>query len=244
MSTVCTICLDSCCAPRCSIDWNSFYKIYRDEYHTVMLSHVYNCGCKSMAHKSCLRGVLKCPTCREPISPSQFNANLDYNSQDTEMDCFIKDNYPSYYRNCIGPLKDRDENAIASLFNMIYYWRQIDWQFWLCCYFVVVFGLFIYISKQFSCAPKIELCLKKNANNACYSCSLHMVSQNTNTNSNGSDSEGIKFAITLSFVLSSISFIIGCSIITFAYFVNLVLIRASLAFFYVLIYASHLAIAG
>ena len=244
MSTECIICLDACRAPRCKIDWNSFYKMYTVKDYSVILSRIYNCDCKAMAHKTCLRNVLKCPTCRVPISPFQFNANLNYNSQDTEMDCFIKYKYPSYYRDFIGPLKERDDNAIASLLNMIHYWLQIDWQFWLCCYFVVVFGLFIYINKKFSCAPKIEVCLKRNANNACYSCSLHIVSQNTNTNSNGSDSEGIKFSITLSFVISAVSFIIGCSIITFAYFVNFIIIRATLIFFYVLIYASHLVIVG
>lgn len=244
----CIICLEGCVAPRCKFSWQSLYNRQQITTQTIVLSSAYKCDCKATAHKICLHRVLKCPTCREQISPYQLDTNLYYNIQDTELDCFIKDNYPSYYHNFIGSLKKKDDNAIVLLFSIIQYFRQVDWQFCMICYFVVVFGLFIVINNQFSCAPQIELCLRKNANNACYSCSLRINSQNTDTdtniNSSDSNREGLNFAITLSFVLSSITFISVWTIVTFAYFVNLVLIRATLLFFYLLIYASHKIIVG
>jgi len=245
MSTECIICLEGCDAPKCNFSW---HKLYRLDVQTIVLSRAYNCDCKATAHKICLHRILKCPTCREQISPFQLDTSLYYNIQDTELDCFIKENYPSYFHEYIGPLKKNDDNAVALLFSLLQYWRQIDWQFWLICYFVVVFGIFICINNQFSCAPKIALCLRKNANNAFYSCSLHINSQNTDTdtsaNINNSNRDGLNFAITLSFILSSITFILGCSIVTFAYFVNLLLIRTTLLFFYLLIYTSHWVIVG
>jgi nitrate/nitrite transporter NarK len=219
METVeCVICLEGCQQSDCELKWNSFYLPQKTAACHMGLSAVYNCRCKLVAHNDCLRGVLKCPTCRKQISMVQLDDTLRYNRNETKLDRFIIEICPSYYYDYIASLKEKYEDAVAELYEVLESSRYIDWHFVLIWNAVIVIIVFICLYSKLNCDEQYRKSLKSQESD-CYN--------------------SYKYSLMLSLAITTFGLTMGFVVMIIAYSIKFIMLRGALALYYAFICAAY-----
>ena len=234
MTTVeCVICLEGCQQSENDIKWYNFYLPQKSAARYMGLSAVYDCKCMSVAHNDCLRGVLKCPTCRRQVDIDQLDDTLRYNRNETKLDRFIIEICPSYYYDYIAPLKEKDEKAIAGLYEAFQTSRQIDWHLVMIWHAVIVIMVFICLFSKLNCDEQYEICLKNYRQTSHLRCVRILKSQESDCYNSYKDS------LMFSLVITTIGLTMGFTVMIITYSIKFIMLRGTLALYYAFICAAY-----